>query len=460
MARLLFIENREKTIFWAAIARVLQARGHRISWIVQNPVFGGDLPGQVYQIAFPRAGDLDTTVDLAAFPALVTDRGRQLFGAGSAHYGYYAKEIASILDRDAPDVVLGEPTLFHELTAIDLCAARGIPFAHPVGERYPNGRFAVFDGASQCPLVDSGEQMDDAAATELAACIGSGRTVPSYMNTGDAKRLARRAKWVAMRLRVLAGRLRGETYNTPSLGRKLALNRLVKTNAARWGAAERLPVPGTRTLLYPLQMQPENTIDVWGRPDCDQVDILRRILAATPDDVHVAVKANPKPFYELSTALLDLCVDHPRLVLLPFSMRMNEAMEVTEGAITVTGTVGYEAVFGRGRCISTAHPVLDEHFPDFVAPSIEAAARRLLDEPNAGRGSTGEGVRLLQALMARSFDGLINDPVSDPRCIEPENVAKIAHGIGVAIAAIEARAKGGGASAAAPRPVSALGTAA
>jgi hypothetical protein len=260
---------------------------------------------------------------------------------------------------------------------------------------------------------------------------------------------------------VLAGRLRGEKYNTPSLARKLALNRLVKDNVARWCAAERLPAPASRTILYPLQMQPENTIDVWGRPDCDQVDILRRILAATPEDVSVAVKANPKPFYELSTALLDLCVGHDRLILLPFSMRMMEAMEVTEGAITVTGTVGYEAVCGRGRCISTAHPILDEHFPDFTAPSIEAAARRLLEDREAGRGSTKEGVRLLQRLTARSFDGLISDPVSDPRCMAPANIAKIAHGIGIAIAAletVEAGPAGGSRLAAARSVVSALGT--
>lgn len=459
MARLLFIENREKTFFWAAIARILENNGHTVSWIVQNPIFARDLPGRVHRIPFPSAQELDASVDLAAFPALVTDRGRDLFGAGSAHYGYYAKRLASILAAETPDLVLGETTLFHELIVIDLCAARGIPFAHPVGERYPNDRFAIFDGPSQRSMIESGDRMDEAAAADLASRIGDGRTVPTYMNTGDATRLKRRAQWAAMRLRVLAGRLRGERYNTPSLARKLELNRLVKTNVARWRAAERLPTPGARTILYPLQMQPENTIDVWGRPDCDQVDIIRRILAATPDDVHVAVKANPKPFYELSTALLDLCVDHPRVVLLPFSMRMMEALEVTIGALTVTGTVGYEAVCGRGRCISTAHPILDDHFPMFTAPTIEAAAKRLLDDSAAGRGSTEEGVRLLQRLTARSFDGLISDPVSDPRCMAPANIAKIARGIGVAIAALD-KSGAGAAGGAAPPAVNALGTAA
>ena len=32
----LFIENREKTWFWDAVAAELERRGHKISWIVQN----------------------------------------------------------------------------------------------------------------------------------------------------------------------------------------------------------------------------------------------------------------------------------------------------------------------------------------------------------------------------------------------------------------------------------------
>ena len=436
MARVLLFENREKTLFWAAIARQLQRQGHEIAWIVQNPFFALDLPGRQHRIPFPRTADLDPHSDPADFPALSTDRGREHFEAGSAHYGYYTREIARIFDCERPDIAVGESTLFHELIAIDLCAQRGIPFAHPVGERYPSERFDVFDGMTQCTLVESGEMLDPAYALDYATRIAEGRARPGYMMAAPQgnwfQRLARR---VAMKGRVVVGRLAGERYNTPSPRRKMELNRLVEANLRRWRAGQSVPADPARTILYPLQMQPENTIDVWGRPDCDQLEIVRRLLSIAPD-VQVAVKANPKPYYELSTRLLDFCLSEPRVTLLPVEMTMVEALKATTGAVTVTGTVGYEAVCGRGRCISTAHPLLDAHFPEFAAPSIEAAGLRLLTDPDAGRGSPEQGARLLQRVTARSFDGLISDPLSDPRCMTPENIAKIARGVGLAIDAL------------------------
>ena len=434
MARLMFIENREKTYFWAAIAERLAAAGHDISWLVQNPLFGRALPGRAHFIPLPRSRDLEPDADLAAFPALVTDRGREHFAAGHAHYAHYARQIEAIIEREQPDVVLGEPTLFHELLALDVCERKGIPFGYPVIERYPDGRFGIFYGASQHPFAESGDRMPDEEALEVATRIADGRKVPTYIARGTRlAHLRNRLRWAVTRSRVIAGRWRGERYNTPSLSRKLALNRATRANLDRWAAAASIPADPDRTILYPLQMQPENTIDVWGRPDWNQPDIVRRILAATPPDVKVALKANPKPYYELSDALLDLGLSEPRVLFLPVEMPMVEALRHTTGAVTVTGTVGYEAVCGRGRCVSVAHPLLTEEFPDFAAPSVEAAAIRLLTDPDAGRGSPALGAHLLQRLTARSFPGLVADPVTMPACMAPANLDLVAHGIGLAI---------------------------
>jgi hypothetical protein len=217
MARLLFLENREKTYFWAAIAARLAAAGHDIAWLVQNPLFGRGLPGRRHLIPLPRARELEPDLDLAAFPVLATDRGREHFAAGHAHYAHYARQIEAVIDREAPDVVLGEPTLFHELLALDLCERKGIPFAHPVIERYPDRRFAIFSGASQQPIAGSGERMDDAEALDVATRIADGRKAPTYIARGSRlAHLRSRARWAVTRSRVIAGRCRGERNNTPS----------------------------------------------------------------------------------------------------------------------------------------------------------------------------------------------------------------------------------------------------
>jgi hypothetical protein len=110
-------------------------------------------------------------------------------------------------------------------------------------------------------------------------------------------------------------------------------------------------------------------------------------------------------------------------------MNMDDAMKCCMGALTVTGTVGYEAVMGKGRCISVLHPVLAKNFSDFTAPTIEEAVEALLQSPTAGRGSSQQGADLLQKLYARSYPGYINDPVSDPLCLDAANISKISNAL-------------------------------
>ena len=50
--KLLFIENKYKTIFWEKIAEKLHKQGHEIYWIVQNHSFKPSV-GKSYIIPYP-----------------------------------------------------------------------------------------------------------------------------------------------------------------------------------------------------------------------------------------------------------------------------------------------------------------------------------------------------------------------------------------------------------------------
>jgi hypothetical protein len=437
---ILFIENREKTAFWEQVALNLRQRGHRIAWMVQNPQFAPPAfsdTTDVHRLPFPvdAAGPATTQATSENWvrehhPELITDRGRSHFGAGTAHYGHYTAAIESVLRLVAPDLVVGESTLFHELIAIDRCRRAGILYVHPCANRYPSGRFSLFAYDTQQPAAGSGEAWPETNVDELAERIGSGHEVPFYMRrSGRAQKLRRRLLWAATRGRVWWGRLLGERYNTPSLRRKLALARQVQARLARWATLQRLPADPARTLMYPLQLQPEANIDVWGRPYSDQVALVREMLAAAPANVQIAVKANPKAKYELADELLALAASEPRLCLLPLGMSMQQAHAQCVGAVTVSGTVAFEAIFGKGRCVSLRHPLIEQEFPAFHAASPTDAVRRLLDEPHSGRGSLAVGTRLLERLIAQSFPGLVSDPLSHPGCLASGNVDAVARAI-------------------------------
>lgn len=435
MARILFIENRGKTAFWEHVALSLQVRGHQIAWMVQNPqcvprTFAGS--PHLHVLPFPtidRTGQLKQSEDWVRehYPALITDRGRAYFSSGTAHYEHYTVEINRVLRYEEPDLVVGESTLFHELIAIALCRDAGIAYVHPCANRYPGGRFSIFAFDTQHPANGSGEELSAEKARDLAERIASGREVPFYMRAPRrSEQLKRTLRLASARASVWWGRLRGERFNTPALRCKLALGKELKSNLRQWQALQKIPSDPTQALLYPLQMQPEANIDVWGRPYSDQVALVRAMLAAAPSNVQVAVKVNPKSKYEISEGLLTLATGEPRVCLLPLNMSMTNAQACTVGTLTVSGTVGIEAVLGKGRCISLRHPLIEREFPSLHATSVAHGVHCLLNDPHAGMGGIEFGARLIQLLVKESFPGLVSEPLYHPMCIEPENIRLVA----------------------------------
>ena len=430
--RICFIENREKTSFWVKVAEGLAVLGYEITWIVQNPVFAPPAhSGPRVDLPFPTASQLE---DIGIPDAVITDRGRSYFQGGADHYKHYQTQIIKALDQLRPDCIIGEPTLFHELLTIAACKERAIPYLHPMMTRYPEGRFNIFKDDTQIPSIASHDPVDGFDLPALSVAIATGKTLPTYMDVpGKLEMFQRRLKRARALAKTLWGRWRGERYNTPSLAVKLQLGRQHRINTGRWAKLARMPDATQPAVLYPLQMQPEANIEVWGRPYSDQLAVIKEMLSAMPDGGQILVKANPKSKYEVSNALLDLAEGCDRIVLLPFETPMIVALEMAIGAVTVTGTIGFEAVFGKGRCISLRHPVLKEAFPEFSAETPAAAVRILLEDQDAGRGNTAKGEKLLARFVAESFPGTINEPLFDPSCIEPENIAAVAKALHTAI---------------------------
>jgi len=434
MPRVLFVENREKTYFWRLVAERLQNRGHPIGWIVQNPMFGKKLPGKVYPLGLPRK--TVPAINQQQFsPLIKTDRGNRFFDNGNVHYSHYYNVIEQAINDFQPDFVVGEATLFHEIIAADLAGKMDSIYLHPTGERYPSGRFVIFRDTTQTVFSGSGAPMLATVAHDLAKQISTGSKLPDYMRkTSNLTKIRSKWRWAYTRFRVWVGRLVGERFNTPSMLRKFVLMQGVKRNIRRWHEAASIPDPNeSKPLLYPLQLQPESNIDIWGNKYSDQLALIQRLLAAIPEGCKLALKANPKTYMEMSDSLLDYAVENERILLLPIAMDMSDAQTVCLGAVTVTGTIGFEAVCGRGRCISLGHPILEAHFPDFCADSPEAAVDKLIAEPNLGEGSPELGARLVDLFHRRSYAGKISDPVSDPACLDAENIRMVSDGLAQAL---------------------------
>ncbi|MFM7013246.1 MAG: hypothetical protein ACKO0Z_28605 [Betaproteobacteria bacterium] len=431
--KFLFIENREKTLFWDKVALSLEGQGHTVHWLIQNHKFRPNKSLNTAATVLPYPSIKKEAIDDEEMwirenhPFLIADRGRTFFHAGIGHYDCYKSAIGDVLNNYQPDLVVGESTLFHELLAIHLCKEKGIAYVQPMSNRYPRGRFSLLSFDSQIPIVESKEEWSHEQALDLAKRIATSTEVPFYMSapTGSVK-LRQQLAWVAARGRVWLGRLGGERYNTPSLSRKLELRQMVRRNLMRWNALERLPKAAKQTVLYPMQLQPESNIDVWGRPYSDQVDFIKRLLSAIPENFEIAIKANPKAKYELTDEFLMLAEKEKRICLLPVRLPMSGALEQALGAITITGTIGFEAMCGKGRALSLRHPIIENEFPAFHAETPEVAVRRIVEDPHAGVGNIEIGAKLIQRFVNQSFPGIVGDPISYPSCMNQKNISAVA----------------------------------
>lgn len=435
--RLLFVENRQKTWFWDAVAAGLQRAGYEIHWVRQSPVFTGKT-GISHYIPLPRGADAAREAGPWYSDIAASDRHCRNFGGSPGHYAYYREWLQKVLNKIQPQAVIGEVTLFHELILSKLCCEQEIAYLHPVSARYPDRRLLVFRHDTQHIAATSGETMPEAEARKLADAIARRSTAPFYMRAPSRQAALR--KQLSLRLshlRLLAGWIAGERFNTPSPWRRIRMTWQLRFHLKRWDRLARTVPAGKRAILYPLQMQPECNIDVWGRRFNDQTAVIASMLRASPDDVIVAVKGNPKAKYEVTAALLKLAECEPRLVLLPRGMAMAEAQRLTVGSVTVTGTIGFEAIFGSARCISLAHPLISEEFPEFAAGDVAGAVTRLLEHPEAGRGNAALGARLIQRLSQLSFAGVVSDPTSHPVVMSGDNIETVTKALQRVIAALD-----------------------
>jgi len=101
--KILFLENRYATLIWDAIARRLEARGHEIHWIVQNPLFRSQV-GMAHVLPFPSRKEKQKDESLSWLADV--DRGVRWFGGDGTHWHPYNKRIRRILETVRPELFL------------------------------------------------------------------------------------------------------------------------------------------------------------------------------------------------------------------------------------------------------------------------------------------------------------------------------------------------------------------
>lgn len=432
-----FIENRYKTIFWAALAKELRALNCATSWLVQNPAFSPTSEPQntVYKIPFPSRADLTKDNKTNELKKVIkADRYINYFGGSEKHYAHYKKSIEHWLDDERPDIVIGESTLFHELITINACRDRKIPYLNPSMPGYPGGRYAIYSYDTKDTVGKNNEIPSRSDCLAMAEAIRKRERIPDYMIPPSGKEPERShplPSSIQDRLIKLYCYIAGERYNTPAPWKKLILDRKVRRRLREWQkiASDKAEASkGMRLALYPLQMQPEANLDVWGQEFRDQAKLISALSDALPDGWHMHIKANPKAKYELSDELINVLRSNPKVSPVPLTDGMAKVFSEVDLICTVTGTVAVECVLS-GKPLAQLGPSIVSHGPGCVqlrkAEDITAVAHSI--ETNSYLLAEEEDrIALIEKLYATTFPGKVSDPSSSPQVMAAENIKEIA----------------------------------
>jgi len=425
--KLLFIENRYKTFFFEPIAKNLSNKGYDVHWLIQNKEFTPSGNFHFYIIDYPKDTNYDYLKDEAVEKVIQSDRQINHFKKKDKSYFYYYNEkIKNYLESLRPDFVFGEATAFHELLTIQNCKDLNILYLNPSTCRYPVGRFSFYKYDTLEPFLGSNENLTKEEATNIIDQIVNRKKAPDYMNPVSVSKY----EIIQDKLTKTVAYYKGERYNTPNPLIKFKLQQVQKNNIKNWNIDAEKEILKTHNfkILYPLQMQPEANIDVWGRKYRNQTQLIKNISQCLPENTILYVKPNPKSKYELSPELVSLVKQTPNIRHLHHSTKMDGILPNIDLVITVTGTIAIECILSNKPVVTLIKTInnqaknckfinsLSRELPGIMKDVMEKTFKTL---------SLEEKIDFINILNKTSYKGIISDPFSDKYCIKANEIHHI-----------------------------------
>jgi hypothetical protein len=416
--KILFVENKHKTVFWETLAKELVKDGHDIYWIVQNKLFKPSI-GEVNVIPKPSKDDLEYSSEFKSLES--KDRYCYIYHQMPLHYVYYSNKISQILNWIVPDIVFGEATLFHELLTIESCKKKDILYLTPSTCRYPNGRFSFYKYDTQIPYSGSGQCWSDEHVSKAIEQVITRQKQPDYMKKPSRLKkigfIARRFKGLVYSY--MSSNFFGEIYNTPLLRQKRSIELSRKSAYEKYELLAISNIDGfspENTLIFPLQMQPESNIDVWGAPYNNQSELIVRLSKNLGESWNILIKPNPKSKYEVSSALLDAIETCDNVYALKHVTDMKLLFDQFKYFFSVTGTINHESILAGKKCFSPSLPITHIFTPNRASIPTQ---NQISSDEEVYASAPNE---LMRYLIDTSYVGLIGDNIHTPHVFEQENL--------------------------------------
>lgn len=281
---------------------------------------------------------------------------------------------------------------------------RGIPFIWPMISFWPD-RFFLTSAYSRFSLSEAvfdmygkvkGRELDETeiniAKGIIAKYRGTQMPVMSHMKPGtDKNDLPRKLKKFFDKANTFSGYLTGliaekENYYQETAEelfyRKVMtpFNRVRLKNKSPFEA----PSQGEKNVLFFLHYEPDLSTLVWGTHFANQVEVIRNVAMSLPNGYRLYVREHPlcigmrqRFFYERIKAI-------PAVKLVSSKVDRTGMIENTDLIVTITGTIGWEAIIRRKPVITLGNVFYNcfegcTHVSDWN--DLRGAIMRLIQDP-------------------------------------------------------------------------------
>lgn len=184
-------------------------------------------------------------------------------------------------------------------------------------------------------------------------------------------------------------------------------------------------------IFFPLQLQPEESADIWGKWYSNQIATVEYISKALPLNYKLYVKEHKVAvgkregllsYYEKLRRLPNVVLVHP-------FADSHEVIKHADLVIVISGTVGWEALL-YGKPVITLGNVFYNNSGLVYKVSdlgeLKKAIRHLSKNYQLDKDKL---LKYILALKYGTYEGYFNVPHTDTRVMERENIKKLAKGI-------------------------------
>jgi len=353
--KILFIENRTNIFFYNLISKILISKNIEVHWLIQNKIYKPEC-GIKHIIDYPSKDQLKLNFPKKLINVSKKDRNINYYNGNTKHYNYYYYEIKKIVKKIKPDLIIGETSLFHELITLEISKDLKFLYLFPSPTRFANKKISFYKfGSPNLYKKKNIKSFKKIKVKEFYEKINNNEIYKSIWHHGYKIYINKIYFWALN----LIARIQGEKFNTPSVFSKFTLELKKLKLKFLWklfsiDLNHDIFNNNKLIVLYPLQMQPEANLDVWGFPYRDQFSIVKNLAKTLKNEI-IIVKPNPKFKYEVSNKLIQLSKKYKNIYLMNSKILMADLLKKVNIVFSLTGSILFECVIKKKPAITLMH---------------------------------------------------------------------------------------------------------